>query len=82
MTAAEMEEYTSVVKEANQLLISQKKEIQSKDQQIKDLQELFSAAEKYIEESPCDPDITADQILAWSHYQKTFQSYQQKYHKQ
>lgn len=56
--------------------------IQSKDQQIKDLQELFSAAEKYIEESPCDPDITADQILAWSHYQKTFQSYQQKYPKQ
>ena len=40
MTAAEMEEYTSVVKEANQLLISQKKEIQSKDQQIKVLTEL------------------------------------------
>ena len=48
MTAAEMEEYTSVVKEANQLLISQKKEIQSKDQQIKDLEELLSFAKKVI----------------------------------
>ena len=46
MTAAEMEEYTSVVKEANQLLISQKKEIQSKDQQIKDLEEKIKNIEE------------------------------------
>ena len=27
-------------------------------------------AEKCLEESPCDPDITADQIKAWSAYHK------------
>jgi hypothetical protein len=27
-------------------------------------------AEKCLEESPCDPDITADQIKAWNAYHK------------
>lgn len=27
-------------------------------------------AEKCLEASPCDPDITSDQIKAWSEYHK------------
>ena len=27
-------------------------------------------AEKCLEESPCDPDITSDQIKAWNSYHK------------
>lgn len=55
---------------------------ESKNQQIKDLEELVSALENYIDESPCDPDITTKQIAAWNHLNYTKQQYQIKYPKQ
>ena len=30
---------------------------------------LFKAAKKYIDESPCDPDIYPQQLEAWNTYQ-------------
>jgi nitrate/nitrite-specific signal transduction histidine kinase len=36
----------------------------------KELRELFNAAKKYIDESPCDPDIYPEQLKAWEEYQK------------
>jgi len=56
--------------------------IESKDQQIKDLEELLRAAENYIDKSPCDPDITTEQINAFNYLTNIKQSYQKKYPKQ
>lgn len=36
-----------------------------------ELVEALEAAMKYIEESPCDPDITADQAAAWKRLKDT-----------
>lgn len=76
MTAAEMEEYTSVVKEANQLLISQKKEIQSKDQQIKDLTELVELASNVQFEQSLDFFSEGNEI-----WDMAYRSYKEKYSK-
>lgn len=48
--------------------------IKACQQKLLDLEkyrQLFLAAKRYIDESPCDPDITADQIQAWQHLQKS-----------
>ena len=70
----EFEETINVIQMATQ-------KIKKQDQQIKDLEELVSALENYIDESPCDPDITAKQIAAWNHLNYTKQQYQIKYQK-
>lgn len=35
---------------------------------------LREAAEKFIEESPCDPDIYPEQLEAWNYYQQLKQN--------
>lgn len=50
-----------------------------KDQQIKDQQELIEAALLYIEESPCDPDITPKQLEAYHSYKEKLTTYKNKY---
>lgn len=40
-----------------------------------DYQELFEAAKKYIDESPCDPDYYPEQLEAWNHYQSLLEQY-------
>lgn len=38
--------------------------------QIRELQAALRAAAHYIKKSPCDPDITTEQLAAWQEYQK------------
>lgn len=40
--------------------------------------ELREAAEKFIDESSCDPDIYPEQLQAWNHYQQLKQQYNGK----
>lgn len=79
MTAAEMEEYTSVVKEANQLLISQKKQLQSKDQQIKELELMVAISDKTVPVGYDRGFLTTEQ---YNTYNTLKTNYQQKYPKQ
>ncbi|MCK4784198.1 MAG: hypothetical protein KAV87_10640 [Desulfobacteraceae bacterium] len=37
--------------------------------------ELFLAAKEYIDNNPCDPDITDAQIQAWIKYQALLEKY-------
>lgn len=51
-------------------------------QQIKDQQELIEAAVRYIEESPCDPDIYPEQLKAHQDYTEKLKHFNQTYNNQ
>jgi len=40
-----------------------------------DYEELFLAAKRYIDESPCDPDHYPEQLEAWNNYQELLEQY-------
>ena len=45
-------------------------DLQNKLREAKKYKELWELADKYINESPCDPDIYPKQWEAWNNYQK------------
>lgn len=40
---------------------------------IDKLEKVVKSAAKYISESPCDPDITSDQLAAWQEYNQALE---------
>lgn len=79
ITVEEFEKLQTQLKEAHEQICEWELYNIACEQQIKFQQQLIDSLLNYINESPCDPDITESQIRAYKDFNEKLTTYKQKY---